>query len=134
MLLFALDRSDTRAGEAQLVATVRPVAPRPDANPANDTLATSVTFLEPLHYTVYGVLTTFTDTGATNDWSKLLALADVDPRTLTAATPELTARSDSDAKRAWTVQGSEQRIEAASYRGRPVWFAVIEPARAFFRP
>jgi len=31
-----------------------------------------VRFLEPLHYTVYGLLTRFTDTGATNDWSKLL--------------------------------------------------------------
>ena len=71
-LLFALDRSDTHTGEAQLVATVRPVTSRPDANPADDTLATSVTFLEPLRYTVYGVLTMFTDTGATNDWSKLL--------------------------------------------------------------
>jgi tRNA A-37 threonylcarbamoyl transferase component Bud32 len=62
------------------------------------------------------------------DWSQLLALTRIDASALVPAAPEMTARSDSDAKRAWTVTGSGKRIEAASYRGQPVWLAVVEPS------
>ena len=71
---------------------------------------------------------------ASVDWSKFIALAGVDPAMLIPAKPERTARSDSDAKQAWTLRGSDMRIEAASYHGRPVWFAVIEPARQIASP
>ena len=61
------------------------------------------------------------------DWSKLIALTGIERSALVPSAPAMAARSDSDAKRAWTIRGDERRIEAASYRGQPVWFAVVEP-------
>ena len=63
----------------------------------------------------------------TYDWTKLLALARIEPASLRPVPSEWTGRSDSDAKHAWTIGRSTLRVEAASLRGRPVWFAVIEP-------
>jgi tRNA A-37 threonylcarbamoyl transferase component Bud32 len=65
------------------------------------------------------------------DWSKLFALAQIDTAKLVPATPEMAARGDSDAKRAWIYggKGGDKRIEAASYHGKPVWFAIVEPTQ-----
>lgn len=70
-------------------------------------------------------------------WEPFLAAAGYDPGTLTATSPEWAAaivvpgRSassfvDSDAKVAWLARDGN-RIEAASYHGRPVFFSVITP-------
>jgi hypothetical protein len=61
------------------------------------------------------------------DWSKLLALAKIDPSSLRPVRSEWAAPVDSDEKRAWMIAGTDARVEAASYHGLPVWFAVIEP-------
>lgn len=70
-------------------------------------------------------------------WTPFLSAAGYDPRTLTATASEWAAaivvpgRSassfvDSDAKAAWLASDGN-RIEAASYHGRPVFFSVITP-------
>jgi serine/threonine-protein kinase len=65
------------------------------------------------------------------DWSPLLAEAGFDAA-LTQAAPEWTAPVDTDQKFAWSGNyagqpGVAMRIEAASFRGRPVWFSVLGP-------
>ena len=70
--------------------------------------------------------------GAPADWSPLFKAAGVDPGTLKPATPIRTPPSFADAVLAW--QGPypgrpewPMRIEAASFRAQPVWFAVAGP-------
>ncbi|MEO6487869.1 MAG: serine/threonine-protein kinase [Thermoanaerobaculia bacterium] len=64
-------------------------------------------------------------------WSRLLDLAGLEPGSLARSVPESIAPVDNDQKAAWTgrdpVDGTPIRIEAASFRGRPVWFRVIQP-------
>jgi predicted Ser/Thr protein kinase len=72
---------------------------------------------------------TSTTPAATPDWSSLFAAAEVDPSKLQAAPPQWTSLGASDARAAWTGlwPGSARplRVEAAAYRGKPVFFALI---------
>jgi len=61
------------------------------------------------------------------DFSTMFAQAGIDRASLIEDRPQWAAPVDSDRKHAWQVRGGTRRIEAASYHGRPVWFAVIEP-------
>ncbi|MGB7762674.1 MAG: hypothetical protein WBL61_22765 [Bryobacteraceae bacterium] len=63
------------------------------------------------------------------DWSRLLAAAGFDLAKWQPAAPEWTPLANWDARAAWTgadpVTGSALRIEAAAWRGKPVFFRVI---------
>lgn len=66
------------------------------------------------------------------DWSSMLSEAGFDPSALRAAPPRFSAPVDSDRKVAWEGAYPDRsdslvRIEAASYRGRPVYFEVMGP-------
>jgi Protein kinase domain len=66
------------------------------------------------------------------DWAPLMAEAGLDPAALTPAASTWAAPVDSDRKSAWegTYAGQPDvpiHVEAASYRGKPVWFAVLGP-------
>lgn len=69
-LVFLLGPGDVQAGALRLEARITPAVARPQTDVANDTLATSVTFLPPRSYTAYGLVTSFPD-GQTNAWSTL---------------------------------------------------------------
>ncbi len=82
------------------------------------------------------VITRLTNAAAVR-WDPFLTAAGYDPRSLKPAAPEWSAaivmpgRSasafvDSDAKAAWLTKDGN-RVEAAAYRGRPVYFSVITP-------
>jgi Protein kinase domain len=67
-----------------------------------------------------------------SNWSALFAAAGLDPAFFHPATPEWTPLAWGDGRAAWTglFPGPENlsvRIEAASYRGRPVYFDAIYP-------
>ena len=66
------------------------------------------------------------------EWSRLFAAAGLDPSPFKEADPEFTPTTPFDAQAAWTgsSDGDPQRrlrIEAAAYRGRPVFFRVLGP-------
>jgi serine/threonine protein kinase len=66
------------------------------------------------------------------DWSSLFSAAGLDPSTFTAATPEWADLLYSDTRSAWTREITEPiratvRVEAAAYRGKPVYFRVLYP-------
>jgi hypothetical protein len=66
------------------------------------------------------------------DWSPLFEAAGLDPGNLDPAPPLWAAPVDSDEKAAWEGTDPSRsalpvRVEAASYHGRPVWFAVLPP-------
>lgn len=66
------------------------------------------------------------------DWSAALASAGLDASRLRPGKSHWTAPTDSDFKQAWDGSFAEQpdvmfHIEAAAYRGKPVWFAVLGP-------
>lgn len=63
-------------------------------------------------------------------WGGLLAEAGLDPAVLSEARPMWTPQLATDARRAWTIPGADplespMRVEAGSYRGRPVFFRVF---------
>src|SRR5690348_1076751 len=66
------------------------------------------------------------------DWSPLFSAAGLDPSKFTSATPEWSDLLYSDSRAAWTreittpIQVTE-RVEAAAYRGKPVYFRVLFP-------
>ncbi|HVH70943.1 MAG TPA: serine/threonine-protein kinase, partial [Candidatus Dormibacteraeota bacterium] len=66
------------------------------------------------------------------DWSALFSAAGLDSSKFTAATPEWSDLLYSDSRAAWTrgittpIQVTE-RVEAAAYRGKPVYFRVLFP-------
>ena len=66
------------------------------------------------------------------DWSSLFSAAGLDPSKFTSATPEWSDLLYSDSRAAWTreiitpIQATE-RVEAAAYRGKPVYFRVLFP-------
>jgi serine/threonine protein kinase len=66
------------------------------------------------------------------DWSSLFFAAGLDPSKLAPATPEWSDLFYSDSRAAWTreittpIQVTE-RVEAAAYRGKPVYFRVLFP-------
>lgn len=66
------------------------------------------------------------------DWSPLFAAAGLDPSKFTAVTPEWSDLLYSDSRAAWTREittpiSVTERVEAAAYRGRPVYFRVLFP-------
>ncbi len=66
------------------------------------------------------------------DWRPLFAAADLDPAAFTETEPLWSPRSFADRRVAWKgaypgAPGSPIRVEAASYRGRPVSFRIVEP-------
>ena len=66
------------------------------------------------------------------DWAPLFSAAGLDPSKWPPAQPMWTPPVDSDARAAWTGSLAERpdipmRIEAAAYRGRPVYFELIGP-------
>jgi len=66
------------------------------------------------------------------DWSPLFKAAGLDQAAFTQAAPEWNPLFPVDARAAWTRRladppGTIERIEAASYRGRPVFFRSIYP-------
>jgi serine/threonine-protein kinase len=66
------------------------------------------------------------------DWTPLFAAAGLDPARFTPTEPKWTPLAAFDARAAWTGAYPEQpeialRIEAAAYRGKPVYFQLIEP-------
>lgn len=67
----------------------------------------------------------------TVDWNPLFAAAGLDPTQLKPAEPEWNSLANSDARAAWTGTwpGSSRplRVEAAAYRGKPVYFQMIGP-------
>ncbi len=72
------------------------------------------------------------DPPAPPDWSRLFAEAQIDRSTFREVKPRWTPLFHTDARVAWegAWPGREDlpiRVEAAAYRGRPVWFEVIAP-------
>src|SRR5882762_1104382 len=66
------------------------------------------------------------------EWTALFAAAGLDPASFTPTEPKWTPLAICDARAAWTGAYPEQpeiplRIEAAAYRGKPVYFQIIEP-------
>jgi Protein kinase domain len=66
------------------------------------------------------------------DWVPLFSAAGLDPSKWLPAQPMWTPPVDSDARAAWTGSLPERpdipmRIEAAAYRGKPVYFGLIGP-------
>ncbi|MFZ0062447.1 MAG: serine/threonine-protein kinase [Pyrinomonadaceae bacterium] len=66
------------------------------------------------------------------EWTALFASAGLDPSRFTPAEPKWTPLAAFDARAAWTGAYPEQpdvplRIEAAGYRGKPVYFQIIAP-------
>ena len=66
------------------------------------------------------------------DWSVLFRAAKLDATAFTSAVPEWTPLFHSDTRAAWTRQlaappGVTERVEAAAYRGKPVFFRVLYP-------
>jgi len=63
------------------------------------------------------------------DWNRLFAAAGLDPSLWHPAEPEWTPLANWDSRAAWTgvdaFTGSALRIEAAAWRGRPVFFRII---------
>ena len=63
------------------------------------------------------------------DWSRLFVAAGLDMAKWQPAQPEWTPLANWDARAAWTsvdpVSGSAVRIEAAAWRGRPVYYRLI---------
>ncbi len=65
------------------------------------------------------------------DWNPLLAAAGLDPKTLTPAAPRLVPSSPADAHVAWSAKhpddGTPIHVEAAAWRGTPVFFEISGP-------
>ena len=73
-----------------------------------------------------------TSTAPSPDWAPLFSAAGLDPSRWQPSQPEWTPPIYSDARAAWTGSLAELpvtpiRIEAAAYRGRPVYFEIIGP-------
>ena len=66
------------------------------------------------------------------DWAPLLEAARLDVSKLRAVEPKWAPPFNTDSRAAWEATWPNRpdlpiRVEAAGYRGRPVWFAVVEP-------
>jgi hypothetical protein len=69
---------------------------------------------------------------AAPDWSRLFSEARLDRSAFREVAPRWTPLFHTDARAAWEGAWPERpdvpiRIEAAAYRGRPVWFSVVTP-------
>ncbi len=101
-----------RTGRASTAEAREAPAPRADGAPS-ESVEGAVPFLGP-------------------DWSALLAAGEIDPSRFTRARSTWTPLSWADSRAAWTGEHDKLpsvpiRVEAASYRGRPVWFRTIGP-------
>ncbi len=72
------------------------------------------------------------DAGLEADWSPLFAEARLEPMQLEPAVPSWTPPFFVDTRAAWTGNWPDRpelpiRVEAAAYRGRAVWFRIIQP-------
>jgi serine/threonine-protein kinase len=84
---------------------------------------------------LHGVPAQFEDTpapSAPTDWKRLFDASQLDMSRFTAAAPAWTPRTYADTRVAWTGTVPEHpgltlRVDAASYRGRPVFFALTGP-------
>jgi hypothetical protein len=70
------------------------------------------------------------DAGGAVDWNALLAVAGLDPSRLTPGVPRFVPPAFADDRKVWTGRYDDTRpdtlrIEAAAWRGRPVYFAVV---------
>ena len=75
---------------------------------------------------------TSTDPPPTLDWTPMFAAAGFDIGKFAAAPPQWTPRTYGDDRRAWQGTSASDpsigvRVEATSYRGRPVYFQVVWP-------
>jgi hypothetical protein len=75
---------------------------------------------------------TLASAGSSLDWAPLFSAAGLDPSKWLPAQPVWTPPVYSDARAAWTGSLSERsdipmRIEAATFRGKPVYFELIGP-------
>ncbi len=65
------------------------------------------------------------------DWSALFAAAEIDPAQLHTATPSWNSLAGSDTRAAWDgtwpSSGRPLHVEAAAWRGKPVFFSLISP-------
>jgi serine/threonine-protein kinase len=61
------------------------------------------------------------------DWGPFFRATQLDMQAWTPAEPAWAPPHASDVRRAWTR--NDLRIEAAAFRGRPVWFVVVPPWR-----
>ncbi len=66
------------------------------------------------------------------DWGALLDAAGLEPQLLTPSSPRWNPRMTTDARAAWEATlpeapGTTFRVEAAAYRGRPVYFRLLGP-------
>ena len=65
------------------------------------------------------------------DWNKLFQAAGLDPAQFQTTEPTWTPLANWDTRAAWTgtdpATGAKLRIEAAAWRGRPVFFRIIGP-------
>jgi len=63
------------------------------------------------------------------DWNRLLAFTGWDPAQFESTAPLWTPDVASDARAAWTghVDGAPVRIEAAAWKGQPVWLRTLAP-------
>jgi len=65
------------------------------------------------------------------DWSRMFRAAGLDQKQFQSAEPEWTPLANWDSRAAWTgtdaPTGARLRVEAAAWRGRPVFFRVIGP-------
>jgi serine/threonine-protein kinase len=66
------------------------------------------------------------------DWAPLFRLAGLDQSRFSPAAPEWLPRGQADARMAWTGSLAERpdtplRVEAASWRGRPIFFQLVWP-------
>jgi hypothetical protein len=66
------------------------------------------------------------------DWAPLFEASRLDPARLRAVSPAWAPPFHTDARAAWEGTWPRQpgipiRVEAAAYRGRPVWFQVVSP-------
>ena len=72
-----------------------------------------------------------TSPSATFDWARLFQSAGLDQSRFQPADPQWTPLANWDARAAWTgtdpQTGAKLRVEAASWRGRPVEFRIIGP-------
>jgi hypothetical protein len=69
---------------------------------------------------------------ATPDWAPLFAEAKLDPAAFRPVPPQWTPPFFCDARAAWVGSWPSRkdlplRVEAAAYRGKPVWFKIVNP-------
>jgi serine/threonine-protein kinase len=119
----------------RLMAPLIPFTVRPNDPPLNDTsMRIVVVDMQGRLQEFHAVPPQFeADEGPATpaDWSAAFAAAGLDLRAFEAVTPRWTPRDFADSRAAWTGPLPDTdvriRVEASSYRGRPVSFAIVAP-------